>query len=270
LDSSKKQERKTRWDDESQSKEKRLDKLKKRVSRVSKDGDISATVKIALVQSGGVDSQVSEVKPEHVVPQIEWWDEVVLSYNPSGYDSVPPADMDNERRYDRTITRVVQHPERVTPPDEKKAPTEMKTYLTKKETKKLRRDNRRFALKERTEKIRLGLEKPPEPKVKLSNLMRVLAMDHVQDPTKVEASVRKQVEERRRKHEEENAERKLKKEERKRKHEEKNAARTPKREERKRKHEEENAARKSKKVVNRSMQSGRGLGEGGGNRCNIC
>lgn len=37
-------------------------------------------------------------------------------------------------------------------------------YLTKKERKKLRRQNRREAWKEKQEKIRLGLEPPPEPK----------------------------------------------------------------------------------------------------------
>lgn len=38
-------------------------------------------------------------------------------------------------------------------------------FLTKKERKKLRRQNRREAWKEEQEKIRLGLEPPPEPKV---------------------------------------------------------------------------------------------------------
>jgi U4/U6 small nuclear ribonucleoprotein PRP3 len=68
--------------------------------------------------------------------------------------------------------------------------------------------------KEQTEKIRLGLEPPPEPKsmffyenklcfnkccvflVKISNLMRVLGSDAIQDPTKMEAHVRKQMAER--------------------------------------------------------------------------
>lgn len=44
-------------------------------------------------------------------------------------------------------------------------PTYMPVFLTKKERKKLRRQNRREAWKEEQEKIRLGLEPPPEPKV---------------------------------------------------------------------------------------------------------
>ena len=43
-------------------------------------------------------------------------------------------------------------------------------YLTKKEMKKIRRQNRKEALKEKQEKIRLGLDKAPEPKVPLSEL----------------------------------------------------------------------------------------------------
>lgn len=43
----------------------------------------------------------------------------------------------------------------------------MQVFLTKKERKKLRRQNRREAWKEEQEKIRLGLEPPPEPKVRI-------------------------------------------------------------------------------------------------------
>jgi U4/U6 small nuclear ribonucleoprotein PRP3 len=67
-------------------------------------------------------------------------------------------------------------------------------------------------MKEQQEKIRLGLIPPPEPKgkkiskitnfnldfcffslVKISNLMRVLCSDAVQDPTKIEQYVRNQM-----------------------------------------------------------------------------
>jgi len=65
--------------------------------------------------------------------------------------------------------------------------------LTAKERKKMRRQNRAETLKEEQEKIRLGLIPPPEPKVKISNLMRVLGSEAVQDPTKVEEYVRNQM-----------------------------------------------------------------------------
>jgi U4/U6 small nuclear ribonucleoprotein PRP3 len=72
-------------------------------------------------------------------------------------------------------------------------PVLLPVFLTKRETKKLRRQNRREAWKEKQEKIRIGLEPPPEPKVKMSNMMRVLGQQAVQDPTKIEAHVREQI-----------------------------------------------------------------------------
>lgn len=85
----------------------------------------------------------------------------------------------------------------------------MPVFLTKKERKKLRRQNRREAWKEEQEKIRLGLEPPPEPKLRISNLMRVLGTEAVQDPTKIEAHVRQQMAKRLKAHEDANAARRL-------------------------------------------------------------
>lgn len=44
--------------------------------------------------------------------------------------------------------------------------------------------------------IRQGLMEPPKPKVKISNLMRVLGNEAVADPSAMEAEVRAQMEER--------------------------------------------------------------------------
>eukprot|EP00088_Acartia_fossae_P062711 TRINITY_DN75900_c0_g1_i1.p1 TRINITY_DN75900_c0_g1~~TRINITY_DN75900_c0_g1_i1.p1 ORF type:complete len:230 (+),score=42.17 TRINITY_DN75900_c0_g1_i1:29-718(+) len=73
----------------------------------------------------------------------------------------------------------------------------------------MRRQNRRENWKERQDKIRLGLVLPDEPKVKMSNLMRVLGNEQVLDPTKIEAHVRAQMAKRKADHEQANAERKL-------------------------------------------------------------
>lgn len=85
----------------------------------------------------------------------------------------------------------------------------MPVFLTQKERKKLRRQNRREMWKEEQEKIRLGLEAPPEPKLRISNLMRVLGTEAVQDPTKIEAHVKEQMAKRQKAHEEANAARQL-------------------------------------------------------------
>lgn len=63
--------------------------------------------------------------------------------------------------------------------------------------------------KEEQEKIRLGLEAPPEPKLRISNLMRALGTEAVQDPTKIEAHVREQMAKRQKAHEDANNQRKL-------------------------------------------------------------
>ena len=57
---------------------------------------------------------------------------------------------------------------------------------------------RREAEKEKQEKIQFGLIEKPEPKVRISNLMRVLGSEAVQEPSKVEAHVRAQMAERQR------------------------------------------------------------------------
>uniref|UniRef100_A0A0N4WVY1 PRPF3 n=1 Tax=Haemonchus placei TaxID=6290 RepID=A0A0N4WVY1_HAEPC len=94
-------------------------------------------------------------------------------------------------------------------PTDPLTPQYLKVYLTARERKKIRRQNRKEMQKERTEMIRIGLAKAPAPKVKISNLMRVLGSDAVQDPTKMEAHVRKQMADRLKKHQQANAERKL-------------------------------------------------------------
>jgi len=55
----------------------------------------------------------------------------------------------------------------------------------------------------------MGLVPPDPPKVRLANLMKVLTSDAVQDPTRVEARVRREVAMRRHNHEKMNTERKL-------------------------------------------------------------
>jgi U4/U6 small nuclear ribonucleoprotein PRP3 len=81
--------------------------------------------------------------------------------------------------------------------------------LTKKERKKLRRQRRNETQKDKQDKIRLGLLPPDAPKVKISNLMKVLGDEAIQDPTKIEAKVRKEMEERQRQHDMANEQRKL-------------------------------------------------------------
>ncbi|XP_075240332.1 U4/U6 small nuclear ribonucleoprotein Prp3-like isoform X1 [Convolutriloba macropyga] len=188
-----------------------LEKLHSEISDAAKRTGIQAAVKLALVQP----------KVEHkegVLPQVEWWDGVLLPNNT--YDDCRRQGSVNKQgkveKYN-TITHLVEHPTQVKSPDEETEIKPLKLHLTKKEQKKFRRQRRREEEKERTEKIRLGLLPPPEPKVKISNLMRVLGNDAIQDPTKVEAHVKAQMAKRQRAHELANASRKLTDEQRRKK-----------------------------------------------------
>lgn len=81
----------------------------------------------------------------------------------------------------------------------------------------MRRQRRQAELEDKRDRQKMGLLPPDPPKVRLANLMKVLTSDAVQDPTKVEAKVRKEVAMRAHKHEKDNQERKLTAEERREK-----------------------------------------------------
>ncbi|KAJ1930605.1 U4/U5/U6 small nuclear ribonucleoprotein prp3 [Tieghemiomyces parasiticus] len=139
-------------------------------------------------------------------PAVEWWDAPLLkteSYAELGNDATLVDTPDS------LVSRYVQHPVPTRSVVQEVVVAYKPLMLTKKERKKLRRQRRAEALRDRQDKIRLGLLPPDPPKVKLSNLMRVLANESVQDPTKVEAEVRRQVAARQEEHEKANHERQL-------------------------------------------------------------
>ncbi|KXN70260.1 PRP3-domain-containing protein [Conidiobolus coronatus NRRL 28638] len=116
-------------------------------------------------------------------PDIEWWD---LPFLPS--QSYTDIDSNRVNLSDQAgLTNYIHHP------------VSIKSSAT----------TSSLPAKPMIEKIRLGLLPPEEPKVKLSNLMRVLANESVQDPTKIEAKVRRDVALRKQAHEQQNQDRKL-------------------------------------------------------------
>ena len=178
-----------------------LEKLQAEISTISrKTGITSATQLAKLVPKSDIKSST---------PDVEWWDALILTNgHSSSYDI-------KEVRED-AITNLVEHPIQLKPL-EPSGPVHIPVFLTKKEQKKLRRQNRREAWKEKQDKIRIGLLPPDQPKVKISNMMRVLESDAVLDPTKVEAHVRAQMAQRKATHEKMNSDRKLTPEQRKQK-----------------------------------------------------
>ncbi|XP_040901181.1 U4/U6 small nuclear ribonucleoprotein Prp3 isoform X2 [Toxotes jaculatrix] len=182
-----------------------LERLQSEIAQAAKKTGIQTSTKLALI------APKKEVG-EGEVPNIEWWDSYVLPSN---------TDINSDTKFEQLelfgVTNLVEHPAQISPPVDTDKPVTLGVYLTKKEQKKLRRQTRREGQKEVQEKVRLGLMPPPEPKVRISNLMRVLGTEAVQDPTKVEAHVRAQMAKRQKAHEEANAARKLTAEQRKEK-----------------------------------------------------
>ncbi|EPY51934.1 U4/U6 X U5 tri-snRNP complex subunit Prp3 [Schizosaccharomyces cryophilus OY26] len=176
-----------------------LEKLKKRVALHSEKAGLNDELLIAS-------KSIHRVEP----PTVEWWD---LPYVADGSTY---GDQSSWKIFENSeaITSNIQHPIPVLPPYLKNQPSSKSLFLTKKEQKKIRRQTRAEARKEKQDRQLLGLEPPEPPKVKLSNLMRVLGDAAIKDPTKMEAEVRRQVEERRLRHEQMNEERKLTPEER--------------------------------------------------------
>lgn len=182
-----------------------LERLQNEIAQAAKKTGIQASTKLALI------APKKEIG-EGEVPHIEWWDSFIL---PSNIDITPDTKFEELELFG--VTNLVEHPAQMSPPVDTDKPVTLGVYLTKKEQKKLRRQTRREGQKEVQEKVRLGLMPPPEPKVRISNLMRVLGTEAVQDPTKVEAHVRAQMAKRQKAHEEANAARKLTAEQRKEK-----------------------------------------------------
>ncbi|PWN52419.1 PRP3-domain-containing protein [Violaceomyces palustris] len=170
-------------------------------------------------------------------PDVEWWDAAFLPTQ--NYDEVPEnlADLlstdKGKQKSDgkeggpliygkgSPIDIYVQHPIPIPAPSDKIVVKPRGVMLTKKEMKKLRKQRRAAELEDKQDRIKMGLLPPDPPKVKLSNLMKVLTSEAVADPTKVEARVRREVAARKMAHERANEERKLTDEQRREKREKK-------------------------------------------------
>lgn len=151
-------------------------------------------------------------------PGVEWWDQQFLPGQDS-YDAVRSLGLDKGKGKDTgsvflegegsPVDIYIQHPIPIPAPSDKIKIEPRGVMLTKKEMKKMRRMRRRAEQEDKRDRIKMGLQAPDPPKVKLSNLMRVLTSEAIADPTKVEARVRREVAARKDQHEQNNLENKL-------------------------------------------------------------
>ncbi|KAF9945978.1 hypothetical protein BGZ72_000797, partial [Mortierella alpina] len=140
----------------------------------------------ANVQEEDLQIKDGFTKREDLKDGVEWWDAAFLPNKT--YDDISKGHAKIETE-DSLITHYIQHPVPIEPPNEAAHAASAKPrplMLTTKERKKLRRQRRRELLKEKQDKIRLGLLPPDAPKVKLANMMRVLGQEAVLNPTEIE------------------------------------------------------------------------------------
>ncbi|KDR81361.1 hypothetical protein GALMADRAFT_59902 [Galerina marginata CBS 339.88] len=187
-----------------------LEALKQRIAESARkaglDGDL------------GIEKTIKRPPP----PDAEWWDAALLptkSYSDIQTYSLPAISALTIRSSaaNSPISWYIQHPIPIPAPNEKDKVELKPMMLTKKEQKKMRRLRRKGELQDKRDRIRMGLLPPDAPKVRLANLMKVLTSDAIQDPTRVEARVRREVAMRRHTHEKMNSERKLTDEQRREK-----------------------------------------------------
>lgn len=124
----------------------------------------------------------------------------------SGLAELGPGDFKLRRA---KTWNLVEHPAALAPVGEAPDPGPQPLRLTERERKKIRRQRRKEQQQELQDKIRLGLIEPPDPKMKISNMMRVLGEEAVANPSLVERKARAQMAERQQDHEMRNLARKL-------------------------------------------------------------
>ncbi|KAG8935258.1 hypothetical protein FRC02_008393 [Tulasnella sp. 418] len=187
-----------------------LEELKKRIAENAR--------------KAGLDSEFETLEKTIKIeapPDVEWWDVSLLpetqGYNDIVVDGVLDISKTNIRKENSPITLYVQHPIPIPSPWDKNKVELKPAKLTKKEMKKMRRQRRMAEMQDKQDRQKMGLIPPDPPKVRLANLMRVLTSDAVQDPTKVEARVRREVAMRKKGHDDMNATRKLTDEQRREK-----------------------------------------------------
>ncbi|NXF91251.1 PRPF3 protein, partial [Eubucco bourcierii] len=164
-----------------------LEKLQAEISQAARKTGIHTSTKLALI------TPKKELK-EGEIPEIEWWDSYII---PNGLDLKGGTSSKREEYFG--ITNLVEHPAQLSPPGDlwRSLPTQCILFHDHSKQEPL------------TAPLYLFLA------VRISNLMRVLGTEAVQDPTKVEAHVRAQMAKRQKAHEEANAARKLTAEQRK-------------------------------------------------------
>ncbi|NXW54766.1 PRPF3 protein, partial [Eurystomus gularis] len=176
-----------------------LEKLQAEISQAARKTGIHTSTKLALI------TPKKELK-EGEIPEIEWWDSYII---PNGLDLKGGTSSKKDEYFG--ITNLVEHPAQLNPP----ASTGWHGSVSVGACEQVPWSLRCPGTANRWPAGASHSSSPLSLPVRISNLMRVLGTEAVQDPTKVEAHVRAQMAKRQKAHEEANAARKLTAEQRK-------------------------------------------------------
>lgn len=138
------------------------------------------------------------------IPEFEHWDMPFIKPKETVTEDEFPFEILVSK-----INNLIEHPIPVNPhfdPDENVSST---IFLTPKEKARLRKRNRQEKVMERQDRIRMGIDPPIQPKLKLSNLLNILNERAIAEPSNIESEIRKQKEERIKLHESRNSSLKL-------------------------------------------------------------
>ncbi|XP_024638798.2 LOW QUALITY PROTEIN: protein RDM16 [Medicago truncatula] len=139
-----------------------------------------------------------KAKLKDPIPDIGWWDVELL--HSGNYGDIANGTIDEGNMKMEEFNFYVETPRPIEPPAEPAPPPPQLIKPTKQEQKKLRTQRRIAKEKKRQEMIRQGFIEPPKPKVKMSNLHKVLGTEATQDPTRLEKEVRNAAAEREQAH----------------------------------------------------------------------
>ncbi len=162
------------------------------------------TPELALGLKMDLDAASSNHHEREQVPEFEWWDLAL-----AGEDNPPSTLEELKARALANVNCMLEHPREVQSVRPEAKEVVIPLMLTEKERKRMRREERVAKQEQQRAQIMLGIIPPPPPKVKLSNMERVFGAKMVENPTAVEAEVRKAMQARLMKHLMENEERKL-------------------------------------------------------------
>jgi len=140
------------------------------------------------------------------IPEMEWWDKPYTGEK--GYGATL------EELKLKLITHYIHNPAALGEFNTETAKVQLPLYLTRKEKDKIKRKKSKDKHDAMIDEIRLGIREPPEPKLKVSNIVRVLGSKFIQDPSAAEAKARTQEALRLMKHQLHNENRKLTKSQR--------------------------------------------------------